>query len=223
MMILNGFYNSLIPLIRYLLFGCLLFSFSTLQAQTLTPEKDYTLLNLRLQNSENLKTSQPDTADEEQFPDPKSVMYKSMILPGWGQVVNKQVWKVPIIYGLFAGLGYYTYELTDQYHDYRAAYYNLSRGEDTDYKFGETPDYIPETIGLNELRELRNDTRNQRDLMYVMMVLAYGLNIVDAYVYAHMRSFDVSDDLSANTRISPGLIDGQIPGINVQIKLQTKR
>lgn len=222
-MILNGFYNSLKPLNKFLLFVCLVCSISTVQAQSLAPEKDYSLLTYRLQNSTSLLSAQPDTTGEdEQYPDPKSVMFKSLILPGWGQVTNKQLWKVPIVYGLFAGIGYYTSELTKKYHDYRAAYYNMSRGEETDYKFGETPDYIPESTGLEELRNLRNDTRNRRDTMYVVMVLAYGLNAVDAYVYAHMRSFDVSDDLSANTRISPGLINGQIPGINVQINLQSK-
>lgn len=197
---------------------------ASLQAQTFTPEKDYSFLHYRVQYSGTLTDQESDTTEteEESYPDPQSVMYKSMMVPGWGQVINKQAWKIPIIYGLFAGLGYYTYELTQRYHDYRAAYYNLSHEEDTDYRFGETPGYIPESIGLNELRELRNDTRNRRDIMYVVMVLAYGLNVVDAYVYAHMRSFDVSDDLSANTRIRPGLIDGQIPGINVQIKLQSK-
>lgn len=220
---MNEFYSSLNRLIRLLPLVCLLFSLASAQAQTFTPEKDYSLLHYRVHHSGFPASAQQDTTDEESYPDPNSVMYKSMILPGWGQVINKQAWKIPIIYGLFAGLGYYTYDLTQQYHDYRAAYYNLSRGADTDYKFGETPDYIPESIGLNELRDLRNETRNRRDTMYIVTVLAYGLNIVDAYVYAHMRSFDVSDDLSANTQISPGLVDGMVPGINVRVNLQTKR
>ena len=31
--------------------------------------------------------------------------------------------------------------------------------------------------------------------MYVTIGLAYALNAVDAYVYAHLSTFDVSDDL----------------------------
>lgn len=58
--------------------------------------------------------------------------------------------------------------------------------------------------------------------MYVVTVLAYGLNIVDAYVFAHMRSFDVSDDLTANTSISPGLTLEGTPEIKVRIQLQRK-
>src|SRR5699024_1022372 len=46
------------------------------------------------------------------YPDPYSVLYKSMIIPGWGQIVNRQVWKVPIIYGLLGGLSWYSIHLT---------------------------------------------------------------------------------------------------------------
>jgi hypothetical protein len=203
-------------------------------AQTSIPGNDFTLLELRIQNQEKFNTAYDysdynlrDLQDEEEngrqeFPDPKSVMYRSMMIPGWGQITNRQIWKVPIIYGLFAGVGYYSYTLTEQYRGYRAAYYNETRGEETDYKFGPTPDFIPEGLTTQQLRETRDNLRNQRDFSYIIMVLAYGLNVLDAYVYAHMRSFDVSDDLTANTTISPGILDYGTPGINVRINLQTK-
>ena len=158
------------------------------------------------------------------LPDPKSVLYKSMIVPGWGQVVNKQTWKVPIIYGLLAGLGYYSVYLTKRYHDYRAAYYNLNpRPPDNeppmDQRFGSTPSFIPENPNLNELKSLRNTYHNRRDLVYVGIAVAYGLNIVDAYVFAHMRSFDVSEDLSMRTSIQPGIMAQAAPGFTLSIDL----
>ncbi|MEX2435739.1 MAG: DUF5683 domain-containing protein, partial [Balneolaceae bacterium] len=61
--------------------------------------------------------------------------------------------------------------------------------------------------------------RNRRDFMFVVMGLAYGLNVLDAYVYAHMRSFDVSDDLSARTIIQPTLIAEGKPGIKISLSL----
>ncbi len=196
---------------------------------------DFTLLELRLQHHKkiqlddqnsfsNLKFSdeQDPENEREEYPEPKSVMYRSMMIPGWGQITNRQIWKVPIIYGLFAGVGYYSYTLTEQFRGYRAAYYNDTRGTDSDYRFGPTPDFIPEGLTTQQLRETRDNLRNQRDFSYIIMVLAYGLNVLDAYVYAHMRSFDVSDDLSANTTISPGILEQGSPGINVRINLQTK-
>lgn len=155
----------------------------------------------------------------EEFPEPKKVLYRSMMIPGWGQVINKQVWKVPIVYALFVGLGYYTYDLTRQYHGFRAAYYNEIRGEETDYRYGETPDFVPDGMSADQMRVIRDNLRNDRDLSYIYIGLAYGLNILDAYVYAHMRSFDVSDDLSANASLSPNITEYGTPGVRLKIGL----
>ena len=84
--------------------------------------------------------------------------------------------------------------LTKQYHDYKAAYYNAVTDHD-DLRFGPTPERL---IGANtnQLKNNRNFLRNRRDLIYVTVGLAYALSAIDAYVYAHLSTFDVSDDLS---------------------------
>lgn len=156
------------------------------------------------------------------LPSPKSVMYKSMIIPGWGQITNRQIWKVPIVYGLLGGLTWYSISLTKSYHDYRAAYYNINDQTPDDQKYGPTPDYIPESANLRELKSIRNTYRNRRDLVYVGIALAYGLNIIDAYVFAHMRSFDVSEDLSLRTRIKPSVMAQATPGLTLSIDFVTK-
>jgi len=56
------------------------------------------------------------------------------------------------------------------------------------------------------LRQNRNFYRNRRDLVFVFIGLSYALNAIDAYVFAHLRSFDVSDDLSFRTDLEPVLI-----------------
>jgi len=137
-------------------------------------------------------------------PNPSSVMRKSLILPGWGQVVNRQVWKVPIIYGMLAGLTYYSILLDQNYRDYRAAFYN-SQSINGDERFGPTPPHIDPNQNPESLRYARNHYRNRRDLTFVGIILAYGLNVVDAYVFAHMRDFDVSDDLSARFYLEPAV------------------
>jgi hypothetical protein len=148
-------------------------------------------------------------------------MYKSLILPGWGQVVNKQAWKVPIIYGALGGLVVYSIYLTEQYHDYRAAYYNLNpENPQDDLRFGPTPDHIPDNANVEQLRNTRNSLRNRRDLVYVGTALAFGLNVVDAYVFAHMRTFDVSEDLSLRTRVKPSVSTREIvPLVTVSVDL----
>ena len=158
-------------------------------------------------------------SSNKEYPDPKAVLRKSLIIPGWGQITNKQAWKVPIVYGLLGGLSYYSVYLTKQYHDYRAAYYN-SFDSNTDMRFGPTPDYL---VGQNtsSLKSNRDFLRNRRDFIYVTIFLSYVLNAVDAYVFAHLRPFDVSDDLSMNRTFKPGSISsqilGEIPSISLSI------
>lgn len=153
-----------------------------------------------------------------EFPDPQKVMLKSAIVPGWGQVINKQVWKVPLVYALIGGVTGYTIYLTKEYHGYRAAYYNAERGAETDYRFGETPDHIPADTNPSSLKDTRDQLRNRRDLMYLAIGLAYGLNVVDAYVFAHMRSFDVSEDLSMT--IQPDVVGEKTAGLTVKLNLK---
>jgi hypothetical protein len=183
--------------------------------------QDFTLLENRYYNT---LVAQQDTTEgrigDREFPSPRSVLFKSMMIPGWGQIENRQIWKVPIIYGLFAGVGFYTMYLNDQYQDFRAAFYN-SFPENNDFRFGPTPERL-EGVSPNELQSNRNSFRNQRDFMFVVFGLAYGLNVLDAYVFAHMRSFDVSDDLSARTTIQPVLMADGNPGISISLSLFKK-
>lgn len=187
-------------------------------------QRDYHLLEMRYFDviNEAVKAEIREEENESrEYPEPRSVMFKSMIIPGWGQVENRQIWKVPIIYGLFAGVGFYTAFLNDQYQDYRAAYYN-SFPENDDFRFGPTPERL-EGINRNQLQNSRDSYRNQRDFMFVVFGLAYGLNVLDAYIFAHMRNFDVSDDLSARTVLHPTLLADGSPGLSLSISLQINR
>lgn len=184
-------------------------------------ESDYLLLENRIFANSVYSYSDDSESEKPEFPTPRSVLFKSMIVPGWGQIENRHVWKVPLIYGMFAGVGVYAGFLNNQYQDYRAAFYNSNQPEDNDFKFGPTPERL-QNVNSNQLQSVRDNYRNQRDFMFVVMGLAYGLNILDAYVYAHMRSFDVSDDLSARTMIGPAIIADGSPGLSLKVSLQKK-
>lgn len=196
------------------------------QSLSTSPLEDFSDKKNYLASSPTVYYQIQDTTEEnlnEDLPDPTSVLYKSMIIPGWGQIVNRQAWKVPIIYGILGGLGYYSVHLHKKYHDYRAAYYNLNpENENDDFRFGPTPSYIPENANLEQIRTQRNTFRNRRDLVYVGLAVAYGLNIIDAYVFAHMRSFDVSEDLSMRPSIKPEIMAQSAPGITLSIDLIKK-
>lgn len=159
-----------------------------------------------------------DASVRDTVPEPRKVMMQSLILPGRGQITNKQTWKVPVIYGLLAGVAGYTVFANKRYQGYRAAYYN-SFDDNTDQKFGPTPGFIPEGQPPEVYRLNRNQFRNNRDLSIIVFVLAYGLNVADAYIFAHLRDFDVSDDLSASLQVEPDHFAGRThPQLTFRLK-----
>lgn len=103
MMTLSGFCNFLTPLIRVsLILGCLALA-SPVQAQNGFLEKDFTLLELRTQNSEGKAPMESDSLDEEELPDPNSVMYQSMILPGWDRLPTSRYGRFRLFMGYLPG------------------------------------------------------------------------------------------------------------------------
>ncbi|MCW3106050.1 MAG: hypothetical protein JWQ09_556, partial [Segetibacter sp.] len=53
-----------------------------------------------------------------------------------------------------------------------------------------------QTLSTASLQFYRNAYRRDRDYSTLYFILTWGLNIVDATVFGHLRQFDVSDDLS---------------------------
>jgi hypothetical protein len=119
---------------------------------------------------------------------------KSAAVPGWGQVVNKQSWKVPVIYGVLGGITWFAVNQHQSYLDYRAAYYNTIPGRN-DLLYGPTRSDL-DGLPPEQLRFSRNSYRNRRDLSIIVFVAAWGLNAIDAYVFAQLRDFDTGPDLS---------------------------
>jgi hypothetical protein len=169
--------------------------------------------------------SPPDTIKPaRKYPDPHKVLFRSLMVPGWGQIINKQAYKVPIIYLLLSGLTGYSIYLTKRYHDYRAAYYNKTN-TNSDHPngllFGPTPAYL-QNADPSFLKKKRNVLHNRRDFMYITIVLAYGLNALDAYIFAHLRSFDVSKNLSVRPSVKPGMVAQAVPGVTFSFSLNKR-
>ncbi|HWY13247.1 MAG TPA: DUF5683 domain-containing protein [Bacteroidia bacterium] len=112
----------------------------------------------------------------------------SAIIPGLGQAYNRRWWKVPIVYAGLGGFGYLFYINQRQYAFYAK---NLKAENDGD------PNTINETkYSSDQLLVLKNNYRKNRDLGFIGMSIIYIFNMVDANVDAHLRTFDVSDDLT---------------------------
>ena len=134
---------------------------------------------------------------------PRKAAIRSALIPGWGQVYNKKYWKVPIVYGALGTTGVvFAYNLKT-YKELRLAYkgkYNARVFKDSTDYFKMEPRYIP--ISEESLRFNRNEFRRNIDYTVLVFIALWGLNVVDATVDAHLKSFDVSPDLSL--KIKPG-------------------
>ncbi len=112
----------------------------------------------------------------------------SAILPGLGQVYNRRWWKVPIVYAGLGGFGYLFYTNQLEYAKYSKY---LKAENDND------PTTINETkYSSDQLLVIKTGYRKNRDLGFIGMSIIYVFNLVDANVDAHLRTFDVSDDLT---------------------------
>jgi hypothetical protein len=104
----------------------------------------------------------------------------SALLPGAGQFYNKSYWKVPVILGF---VGYFSYEFFHNdkiYRDYRDQYAASQTFEN------------PE--GNSDLKFYREFYFNQRNDFVWYFTIIYVINLIDAYVDAHLFDFSVKED-----------------------------
>jgi hypothetical protein len=74
------------------------------------------------------------------------------------------------------------------YQRYKLAYEQLIDPESVDEFLGSVP--------AADLLQYRNSFRRARDLSIILLGLFYIIQAVDAHATAHMKAYDVSDDLS---------------------------
>lgn len=129
--------------------------------------------------------------------DPGKATMRSLILPGWGQAYNREYWKIPIVYGALGTVaGIFLYNNT-WYKRSKRAYEIRVNNESANLR-----SIHPrlEAYPANSLVILRNTFRRDRDYSALWFVITWGLNIVDATVFGHLKDFDVSEDISLKLR-----------------------
>jgi hypothetical protein len=158
--------------------------------------------------------AQPDSVrtallEEKGFPSnhsPRGALWRAAA-PGWGQAYNRQYYKLPFVYAGLAGGGFAIYRLNRRYLLFRRAHL-FTVGENRDgnsnpYRnFKDEYNEATSELGANQVR----------DLSILGTGLFYALTILDAYVSAHLLTFNV-DDVALN--VSPtggGRIQAQAQG-----------
>ncbi len=157
---------------------------------------------------------------------PRGALWRATV-PGWGQIYNRQYYKLPFVYGGLAAVAYAAHSTHSDYIAYRRAYWYAEPRLWTD-GVPEYPEFeqayrdflvrqnLPpdEELGAEEaaqrrqrlapsLREVRDNLRRNRDLLYIGIGLVYAVTIVDAYVSAHLLDFDIGEDLTMKVGPSP--------------------
>jgi hypothetical protein len=149
-------------------------------------------------NASDTARNTKDTARKEKSEASKAAL-RSAALPGWGQAYNKKYWKIPIVYGALAiPVATFSYNLK-WYRKCREAY-NIRFYNDTSVFTPDLPtdgiDPQLKPLSTSSLRLYRNEFRKNVDFSVLAFLALWGLNVVDAAVDGHLRSFNVSDDLS---------------------------
>lgn len=152
---------------------------------------------------------------------PKKATFRSLVLPGWGQAYNNKYWKIPIVYGALGVTGgIFVYNLKN-YRELRFAYQAKYKASLPKYDpastyagpYRDSTDYFKIksyllNIDLNSLRSFRDEFRSNIDYSALFFLLFWGLNVVDATVDAHLKTFDVSPDLSLKFKLGPSRMAG---------------
>ena len=111
---------------------------------------------------------------------PWGAVGRSAILPGWGQIYNESYWKVPVIWGVMGWFVYGWIDNNNNYNDYKVLY---------------------SQTGNAQYLNFRNFYRDQRDEFAIYLLLTYFLNLVDAYVDAHLFDFSVDENYMTGTKM----------------------
>lgn len=121
------------------------------------------------------------------------------IFPGAGQIYNRSYWKVPFVVGGFASMIYCIDWNNRGFQRFKKAYNLLADYEQHPDKYPNGPtDEFQGRYSASYIKNMRDNFRRNRDLCIIISAGLYVLQIVDAHVDAHLKDYDVSDDLSMN-------------------------
>ena len=148
-------------------------------------------------------------------PNPTKATWLALVIPGGGQIYNRKYWKLPIVYGGFAGCAYALTWNGKMYKDYQAAYVDAvnEKWDSSSITDLLPPGYIDRVSHsqITETLRKRKDTyRRWRDLSIFAFIGVYLISVVDAYVDAELSNFDIGPDLSM--KVEPTLINNQTGG-----------
>ncbi|WP_205510876.1 DUF5683 domain-containing protein [Longitalea arenae] len=157
---------------------------------------------------------------------PRKAAIYSAVFPGLGQIYNRKYWKVPIVY---AAIGIPIYTFFDNRTWYNRTRYALAVAEMDPASTG-YPDSLASVHSslstlvrqkqINSLLNYRNDFRKNMDYSILFTLLFWGLNVVDATVDAHLKGFNVNENLSM--QVKPAVLGNRAIGLSLVFTFDDK-
>ncbi len=165
---------------------------------------------------------------------PKKASIYAALFPGLGQIYNRKYWKLPIVYGGYAGLIYVLGWNNNNYKDFFQGYRivasqssaaglkpedrlfldNLIKNPSISLDNPSTYTYISA-----QLKSGKDFYRRNRDLTIIAIAALHVLSIIDASVDANLFDFDISDDISMRIEPAPVYLGNQkqVLGVNLSV------
>ncbi len=135
------------------------------------------------------------TPTDTSFHSPRKAVIYSAMLPGLGQIYNKKIWKVPVIY---AGFGTFVYFISRNDRYYKDLKQALIDFPDYELKYFDPGDY-----SYDQIERAKDGYKRYKELSIIGTVGFYVLQIIDASVDAYLFNWDVSEDISLHIEPAP--------------------
>jgi len=166
---------------------------------------------------------------------PKKASIYAALFPGLGQIYNKKYWKLPIVYGGYAGLIYVLGWNNNNYSDYSQGYRiiaqytsaaefkpderlflaNLIKNPSIRLDNPSTFTYISD-----QLKSGKDFFRRNRDLTIICIAMMHVLSIIDASVDANLFDFDINNDISMRIEPMPINLGTQNTGMGLNVAIR---
>jgi hypothetical protein len=153
------------------------------------------------------------------------------LVPGGGQIYNRDYWKLGLVYAALAGGTWTALYWNVRYNDFVRGYFSFY---DADYNLlpptptgtmpvffrggilnGERVDSLQLTI--DQVKRVKNSYRRYKGLSIIVTGVFYSISIIEANVAAHLKTFDLSDDLTL--RIEPKVYQPMLNQPTAQVRL----
>jgi hypothetical protein len=151
--------------------------------------------------------------------------------PGLGQIYNRKVWKIPLVYAGFGALVYFVGSNSRSYDTYIKAYQDFTDSDPKTVSYvklitAKPSEYDPVKAPAsylyykNAMLRMVDYYKRYRDLSYIGIAGWYLVSILDANVDASLFNYDISPNLNVTLLPMQMSLPGGFIGAGLSIDLK---